>query len=174
MERETVKDKENDGNEVIAACQCSRVRFTLFRFQKERFYVFLNWHAKKSLAAVQSSILQNKFTILLGDENTKCRVQCRQLSFHFPSSPSMTRVTAERERRAYSCLLAICRHIGTVVVLWRPALTLNFELGLDFLTMHLSTKFHHSMFNLSEVILLTNKHTIKLEAIQRWSAICRV
>jgi len=86
----------------------------------------------------------------------------------------MTRVTAERERRAYSCLLAICRHIGTVVVLWRPALTLNFELGLDFLTMHLSTKFHHSMFNLSEVILLTNKHTIKLEAIQRWSAICRV
>jgi len=38
-------------------------------------------------------------------------------------------------------------------------ITLKFELGLDFLTMHLSTKFHRPMFNRSEVIMLTNKQT---------------
>jgi len=36
--------------------------------------------------------------------------------------------------------------------------TLKFELGLDFLTVHLSTKFfRHHVFNRSEVIVLTNK-----------------
>jgi len=38
-------------------------------------------------------------------------------------------------------------------------MTLKFELGLDFLTMQLSTKFHHPTFNRSEVIMLTNKQT---------------
>jgi len=36
-------------------------------------------------------------------------------------------------------------------------MTLKFKLDLDFLTMHLPTKFHHPMFNHSEVIMLTNK-----------------
>jgi len=38
---------------------------------------------------------------------------------------------------------------------------LKFELGLDLLTVHLHTKFHHPTFNHSEVIVLTNKHTNK-------------
>jgi len=38
---------------------------------------------------------------------------------------------------------------------------LKFELDLDFLTVHLLTMFHHPMFNYSEVIMLTNKHTKK-------------
>ena len=38
-------------------------------------------------------------------------------------------------------------------------MTLTFELGLDFLTVHLSTKFYHPVFNHSEVIVLTNKQT---------------
>jgi len=36
-------------------------------------------------------------------------------------------------------------------------MTLKFELGLDFLTVQLSTKFHHPMFNRSEVIMMTKK-----------------
>jgi len=40
-------------------------------------------------------------------------------------------------------------------------LTLKFELGRDFCTMHLAAKFHHSMFNRSEVIVLTNKQSDK-------------
>jgi len=39
--------------------------------------------------------------------------------------------------------------------------TLTFELGLDFCTMHLTAKFHHPMLNCSEVIVQTNKHTDK-------------
>jgi len=45
---------------------------------------------------------------------------------------------------------------------WRSrgrAYDLKFELGVDFLTMHLPTKFHHHMFNRSEVIVLTNTET---------------
>jgi len=37
-------------------------------------------------------------------------------------------------------------------------MTLKFELGRDFCTMHLPTKFHHPQFNHSEVILFTNTH----------------
>ena len=33
----------------------------------------------------------------------------------------------------------------------------KFELGRGFCTMHLATKFHHPMFNHSEVIMLTNR-----------------
>jgi len=41
-------------------------------------------------------------------------------------------------------------------------MTLKFELFLDFLTLHLPTKFHHPVFNSSEVITLTtNKQTNK-------------
>jgi len=44
---------------------------------------------------------------------------------------------------------------------WEPRgpMTLKFELGLNFLTVHLPTKFHHPMFNPLEVIVLTNKQT---------------
>jgi len=38
-------------------------------------------------------------------------------------------------------------------------LTLTFELGRDFCTLHLTAKFHRSKFNRSEVIVLTNKQT---------------
>jgi len=37
-------------------------------------------------------------------------------------------------------------------------LTLTFELGRDFCTMHLIAKFHRPTFNRSEVIVWTNKH----------------
>jgi len=39
--------------------------------------------------------------------------------------------------------------------------TLKFELSQDFCTMHLPTKFHHPMFNHSEIIMMTNKQTNK-------------
>jgi len=39
-------------------------------------------------------------------------------------------------------------------------MTLKFELGLDFLTLHLPVNFHHPMFNRSEVIVLTNKQIL--------------
>jgi len=38
-------------------------------------------------------------------------------------------------------------------------MTPKFELRRDFCTMHLAAKFHHPMFNRSEVIVLTNKQT---------------
>jgi len=40
-------------------------------------------------------------------------------------------------------------------------MSLKFDLGLDFLTMHLPTKFHNLTFNHSEVYVLTNKETNK-------------
>jgi len=40
-------------------------------------------------------------------------------------------------------------------------LTFTFELGQHFCTMQLTTKFHHPMFNHSEIIVLTNKLTNK-------------
>jgi len=40
-------------------------------------------------------------------------------------------------------------------------MTLKFELDLDFLTTHLTTKFHHPMFNRSELIVLTNTQANK-------------
>jgi len=36
----------------------------------------------------------------------------------------------------------------------------KFELGREFYTMHLPTKFHHPMFNGLNVIMLTNKQTL--------------
>jgi len=36
---------------------------------------------------------------------------------------------------------------------------MKFELGRDFWTLHLSTKFYRPMFNHLEVIVLTNKQT---------------
>ena len=38
-------------------------------------------------------------------------------------------------------------------------LTFTLELGRDFCTMHLTTKFHHPTFNRSEVVMFTNKRT---------------
>jgi len=40
-------------------------------------------------------------------------------------------------------------------------MTLKFELGRDILTVYLPTKFHRTVFNHSEVIVLTNKHIYK-------------
>ena len=40
-------------------------------------------------------------------------------------------------------------------------MTPKFELGEDFCTVHLPSKFHHPMFTRSEVIVLTNKQTDK-------------
>jgi len=42
---------------------------------------------------------------------------------------------------------------------WPWPLILTFELGRDFCTVHLTAKFHHPIFNRSEVIMLTNKQT---------------
>jgi len=40
-------------------------------------------------------------------------------------------------------------------------MTTKFELGRDFCTMHLATKFHRPTFNGASVIALTNEHTHK-------------
>ena len=40
-------------------------------------------------------------------------------------------------------------------------MTHKFELGRDFCTVHLATKFHRPTFNRSEVIVSTNKSTNK-------------
>jgi len=42
---------------------------------------------------------------------------------------------------------------------WPWPLTLTFELGQDFCTVHLTAKFHHPTCNCSEVIMLTNRQT---------------
>jgi len=50
------------------------------------------------------------------------------------------------------------RHFGV----WGPGVgpvTPKFKLGRDFYTVHLAAKFHHPIFNHSEVIMLTNKQT---------------
>ena len=44
-------------------------------------------------------------------------------------------------------------------------LTLTFELGREFYTVHLTAKFHHPTFNRLEVIVLTNKQTDAAENI---------
>jgi len=44
-------------------------------------------------------------------------------------------------------------------------MTLKFELGLDFLTVHLPTKFHRPMFNRLEIVL-TKVQTRKLSLIE--------
>jgi len=45
-------------------------------------------------------------------------------------------------------------------------MALKFELGLDFITVLMPTKFHHPMPNRSEVIALTNKQTNKQTNLQ--------
>jgi len=40
-------------------------------------------------------------------------------------------------------------------------MTPKFELGRDFCTMHLTSKFYHPMFNRSEVIVFSNKQSDK-------------
>jgi len=51
-------------------------------------------------------------------------------------------------------------------------MTLKFELGLEFLTAHLLTKFYHAVFNRSENIVLKNKQTNRDSAetihIRQW------
>jgi len=51
-------------------------------------------------------------------------------------------------------------------------MTVKFELSLDFLTMHLPTKFHHSMFNRSEVIMLTDRLTNKKILLKTSTSLC--
>jgi len=57
---------------------------------------------------------------------------------------------------------------------WGPGMglmTLKFELGRDLCTIHLPIKFHHPMFNRSEVIVLTNEqtqHPPRSAMLRRW------
>jgi len=44
----------------------------------------------------------------------------------------------------------------------------KFELGWDFCTVHLTAKFHHPMFNRSNVIMRTIRQTNKLTNRRRW------
>jgi len=46
-------------------------------------------------------------------------------------------------------------------------ITFKFELGLDFLTMHLPTKFHHPMCNRSEIIVF-DKHPPHSTTLCQW------
>ena len=59
---------------------------------------------------------------------------------------------------SFAWWLSKMRHFGV----WDPGdgpMTPKFELSSDFCTMQLATKFHHHMFNCSEVIMLTKTHT---------------
>ena len=50
-------------------------------------------------------------------------------------------------------------------------MTLKFEHGLHILAMHLFNKFHHPMFNRSEVIVLTNRDSdenIHLSPVEKY------
>jgi len=51
-------------------------------------------------------------------------------------------------------------------------LTLTSELGRDFCTVHLTAKFHHLMFNRSEVIVLTDKMTNKQMLLKTFTSLC--
>ena len=53
----------------------------------------------------------------------------------------------------------------------RGAVTPKFELGRDFCTTHINTKFHHPMFTCSEVITLTNKQTHKQTLLKTSTAL---
>jgi len=44
---------------------------------------------------------------------------------------------------------------------WPWPLTLTFDVGQDFCTVHLTAKFRHPVINRSEIIVLTNKETDK-------------
>ena len=50
--------------------------------------------------------------------------------------------------------------------------TPKFELGRDFCTVHITAKFHHPMFNHSEVIMLTNKQTDKHTPLKTSTLLC--
>jgi len=56
-------------------------------------------------------------------------------------------------------LLNTMPHFFVFCPWWPLPLTLTFELGRDFCTMHLTAKFHHPTFNHSEVILQKNTLT---------------
>ena len=68
-------------------------------------------------------------------------------------------------RRTFHCALSMGMTQQFFSFPWWPLhlwpLTLTFELGRDFCTVHLTTKFHHRTFNRSEVIVLTNKQRDK-------------
>ena len=64
---------------------------------------------------------------------------------------------------------------------WPLTLTLTFELGRDFCTVHLTAKFHRPKFNRSAVIMLTNrqtdsrqtnKHPLGSAMLRRWVITC--
>jgi len=64
------------------------------------------------------------------------------------------------------------RHIFGCGDPWVGPMTPRFELGQDFCTVHLTAKFHHTMFNRSEAIVLTNrchwKHPPRSAVLHRW------
>jgi len=74
-------------------------------------------------------------------------------------------------RFVYCCIITqqnvtfwVCRPV-------EGPMTHKFEFWRDFCTVHLATKFHHSMFNHSEVIMLTNKQTNVTENIH-FTSLC--
>ena len=88
-------------------------------------------------------------------------VHCRH-----PRRPHNGVVCCCVQRTAYNARVALpCivngddfRFLSPMTLTFDP----KFEFGWDFCTVHLTAKFHHPMFNGSEVIVLTNKQTNKL------------
>jgi len=64
-------------------------------------------------------------------------------------------------RRMAHALLCVVNGDDSAVFRFLSLVTLTFELGRDFCTMHLTAEFHHYAFNRSEVIVLTNKQARK-------------
>jgi len=62
---------------------------------------------------------------------------------------------------AHALSMGKTQHFFVFCPWWPWPLTLTFERGRDFCTMHLTAKFHHPTLSCSEVIVRTNKHNDK-------------
>jgi len=60
-----------------------------------------------------------------------------------------------------ACCVRPVNRDDSAVFRFLSLVTVTFEFGRDFCTVHLTTKVHHPKFNHLEVIVRTNKHTIK-------------
>jgi len=83
--------------------------------------------------------------------------------------------TTARASPYHALSLGMTRHFFIFVPGGPWPLTLTFELGRDFCTVHLAAKFHRPTFNRSEVIMQTNKQTGAAENIHlyRPTVFCR-
>jgi len=101
---------------------------------------------------------------------------CMGVSLHIPKWESMHLLSNSIDLTAdfYNAVLQMSpyvTHLGDGDPRWVYTLKFEHGNGLDFCTMHLSTKFHHPMFNRSEVIVLTKKQTHNVTLLKTSTAL---